>query len=80
MSATVDRKQLAEELFDASLKALKDRIKSGEATAADFAAALKYAQHIGVSAVPGKPGTPAGDFAQALTEKLPFAGSEGSTH
>ena len=72
------REQLAGELFDASMRALTTRIKSGEATAADHAVALNVARYLRVSAQPA-PGSAAAGLLQAADEHLPFPAGD-STH
>jgi hypothetical protein len=72
------REQVAGELFDASLKALKTKLESGEATAADHAVALNVARYLRVSALP-VPGSPAAGLLAAAEQHLPFPAGD-STH
>lgn len=55
---------------------LARKIRAREATAADMGAAIKFLQNNGIQANV-VPGSPLDELASAVTEGLPFAGSEG---
>ena len=61
-----------EALHGALAKSLADKIKSGEATAADMAVARQFLKDNGIDAIPTK-GSPLGD----LRDGLPFPDAEG---
>jgi hypothetical protein len=61
-----------EALHGALAKTLADKIKSGEATAADMAVARQFLKDNGVDAIPTK-GSPLGE----LAESLPFPDRNG---
>lgn len=73
------RKALAEALMDATLVALLTRVRSGDATAADLTAALKACQQNGVQQIPTA-NNPMGQLGKALTDTLPFAGTQPATY
>lgn len=66
------------ELHEAVAQKLLDRIKSGEATAADFQAAAKFLKDNGVEGA-AAPGTPLGDLSESLPQ-LEEAQQDGSWH
>jgi len=68
-----DLKVAARALLVLTLEGLTTKIRSGEATAADFTAALKAAQQVGVEMIPAG-NNAAAQLGKALTDKLPFAG------
>lgn len=60
-------KELLENLHRAVAEDLLDKIKSGEATAAEISAAIKFLKDNGIEAIPSA-GSPLGD----LVDSLPF--------
>lgn len=60
-------KELLENLHRAVAEDLLDKIKSGEATAAEISAAIKFLKDNGIEAIPNA-GSPLGD----LVDSLPF--------
>jgi hypothetical protein len=65
----VNQEQLLDGLFDAVLKELLNRIKTGEASPSDIANAIKFLQQNGISAsVKAKP-----DISKLEAKLLPFA-------
>lgn len=60
-------KELLENLHRAVAEDLLDKIKSGEATAAEISAAIKFLKDNGIEAIPAS-GSPLGD----LVDSLPF--------
>lgn len=65
--------QLGRDLLEQHLQKLKARISSGEATAADFAVALKTLQEMGVQMKVSTKNA-VGQLSKAVTDQLPFAG------
>jgi hypothetical protein len=70
---------LAELLLTGTLKLLVERVKDGSATAADLAVAHKLVKDCGVQMLPTET-NPMGKLMGALTDKLPFAGSDTPSH
>ena len=65
----MNQEQLLDGLFDAVLKELLNRIKTGEASPSDIANAIKFLQQNGISAgVKAKP-----DISKLEAKLLPFA-------
>jgi hypothetical protein len=60
-------------------KTLTARIKDGTATAADIQAAIKFLKDNNIEAL-AVPGSPTAGLAGALTDSLPFAGSDHQSH
>ncbi|KQW02204.1 hypothetical protein [Rhizobacter sp. Root1221] len=58
---------------------LARKIKAGEATSADFSAAIKFLKDNGIEAQV-MPDNPLGQLGVAITEGLPFAGTDGPSH
>ncbi len=63
-----------ESLHGALAKTLANKIKSGEATAADMAVARQFLRDNGIDSIPRK-GSPLGDLAASL----PFPGDDDAT-
>lgn len=65
----MNQEQLMDKLFDAVLKELLNRIKTGDASPSDIANAIKFLQQNGISGpVKAKP-----DIAKLEAKLLPFA-------
>lgn len=60
-------------------RTLAERIRSGEFTAAELAVAVKFLKDNSVQSL-ATPENPLGALAKAVTDNLPFAGTDGPTH
>jgi hypothetical protein len=67
------------ELHGLIARELAAKIRDKTATAADISAAIKFLANNGIQAVV-TPENPLGALAAAVTDDLPFAGTDGPTH
>lgn len=74
-----DLKALLQALQQETVSGLLARLRSGEATAADYNVARQLLKDHNVEAIP-LPGSPLAGLSKAITDTLPFAGSEGPSH
>lgn len=66
---------LGKALLTESLKLLLKRVKDGDATAAELNVAMQAVARMGIEMRPTV-SNPMGQLSKALTDKLPFAGSD----
>ena len=78
MSTSEKNTALAQEILTIHLEGLLQLLRSGEATAADRAVALKTLQAMEVE-MKATPTNSLGQMKQALTDDLPFAGTDQPT-
>jgi hypothetical protein len=67
--------QLGQLLLTENLKLMVRKIRGGEATAADQNVALMAVKAMGIQMIP-KPTNPLGQLTKAITDNLPFAGTD----